>query len=430
MTSRISVARLHKLKSIIQKQLSVCMLVAIALSVVTAQTASAQVMSPEGKLLVSEGRLSGLASAVGSRALVDLTLERITGIKGNGPGVWAYEIRKLGEYFEKAGDAALEQHDKTSALKNYKSALGAYGKAYMPGNYTAAERKAYSRFRDVALKMNQFLAYPFKVVKIPFQGKEIITHLYLPKGVKKPALVLYTGGTDGSKEMGYGTGQALAAKGYAVVSFDLAGTGESMGWHARPSSHDHHKRILDYFEETGDYDFSRIGLIGGSFGGYYAIRMAAEDKRVKAAINHCGLVDSAFRVPMAAMPHVLQSMPGAMIYSAMRRMGFDPEKIIEGGLSDAETAKFAKVANSFSLVTQGVVGAGSATFDTPLLIVNGTRDPVVSMADIKLVEDAANNSETWLMGQASHCAPNYMYAASSDMFNWLDEKLNTDTVSK
>jgi esterase FrsA len=387
--------------------------------------ANAQVMSMEGELLVSEGRIGGLIAATANRPIIETTLSTIKRIKGDGPGVWSYEWRQVGEYYESLGDQHAQQNNTEEALKNYKSALSLYGAGYLPGNYTTSERKSYERFRDVALKINHYLAHPFSVVEIPFEGKKIIAHLYLPKDVKKPPMVLYTGGTDGSKEKSYLTTQTLVAKGFAVVAFDLAGTGESMDWVARPDSHKLHKRVLDYFEGTGDYDFSRVGLLGGSFGGYYAVKMAAEDKRLKAVISHCGLVHSAFSVSPQALPAVLHSTPGAMIYSAIRRMGFDPDVLAEpGNLSAKAMKEFFDLADSFSLISQGIVGSDKKTIDIPLLIVNGTRDPVVSRQDIELVENAATDSETWLMGQAGHCAPNYMAVAKPDMLNWLVEKLN------
>jgi len=387
--------------------------------------ANAQTMSLDGKLQVSEGRIGGLVSATGNRPIVETTLAKIKRLEGDGPGVWSYEWRLIGEYYESLGDSFAKNGEIEKALKKYHGAVKLYGMGYMPGNYTPSERKSYMRFRDIAYKINNHLAHPFVLVKIPFEGKEIITHLYKPKGVKKPPLVLYTGGTDGSKEGSNSTTQTLAAEGIAVVTFDLAGTGESMDWFARPDSHKLHKRILDFFEESGDYDYSRVGLIGGSFGGYYAVRMAAEDKRLKAAINHCGLVHSAFQVPLEEMPRVLHSPSGAMISSAVRRMGFDPELLSDPAKLDPKTqSEFNSVAKSFSLIEQGVVGSGEKTIHIPLLIVNGTRDTVVSKSDIKLVEEAASNSETWLMGLAPHCAPNYMNSAHPDMMTWLVEKLN------
>ncbi|MBU3004252.1 alpha/beta hydrolase family protein [Paraglaciecola arctica] len=379
---------------------------------------------PPGSVL-SKSRLDGLVAKLGDREIAENTVAKVKGIVGDGPGVWSYEWRLLGEQYEAKAAAELKKGDKDAALENYHKALAVFRIGYLPGNFTPAERRSYDGFRRMAAKINEHLEFPFEELRIPFEGKEIVVHLYKPKGVKKPPFVLYTGGTDGSKEESYMTTQILGSKGVAVVAFDLAGTGESMAWNARPDSHKLHKHILDYFEKTDEYDFSRVGLIGGSFGGYYALKMAAEDDRLSAVINHCGLVHSAFDIPTQALPSVLRTSPGTMVYSAIRRMGFDPEYIaIPGNANTEKGKKFSEVANSFSLVNQGIVGTGKETISVPLLIVNGSRDPVVSMDDIKLVEDAATNSETWILGRASHCAPNYMAIAKPDMMDWLLDKLN------
>jgi len=326
---------------------SLCLNLSIALSLVVGSylpQASAQTMSLDGKLQVSESRIGALIAATGNRPIVETTLAKISHLEGDGPGVWSYEWRLIGEYYESLGDKYAEKGETETALKSYEGAVKLYGMGYLPGNYSPSERRSYARFRDIAYKINKYLAFPFEVVKIPFEGKEIIVHLYKPEGVKQPPLVLYTGGTDGSKEGSHDVTQTLGAEGMAVVAFDLAGTGESMDWLARPDSHKLHKRILDYFEATAEYDFSRVGMIGGSFGGYYAVRMAEEDKRLKAVIDHCGLVHSAFQIPIEAMPKVLHSPRGAMIVSAIRRMGFDPELMSEPGKLDPETSsEFTKI---------------------------------------------------------------------------------------
>jgi len=389
--------------------------------------ANAQSITSDGELYVSEGRIGGLIAGLDNRPIVETTLAKIERLDGDGPGVWSYEWRLMGEYYESLGDRYAKRGESEEAINKYEGALRLYNMGYLPGNYSPSERRSYMRFRDVAYKINEHLTHPFVVVKIPFEGKEIITHLYRPAGVEQPPLVLYTGGTDGSKETSRSTTQSLAAEGFAVVTFDLAGTGESMDWFARPDSHKLHKRILDYFEDSGDYDFSRVGLIGGSFGGYYVVRMAAEDRRVKAAINHCGLVHSAFQVPAEDIPNALAGPAGAMMSSFIRRMGMDPDLVSDPTNLDPEViSEFDALAKSFSLVEQGVVGTGEKTIHIPLLIVNGTRDVVVSMDDFKLLEDASSDSETWLMGLAGHCAGNYMGVAHPDMMTWLVEKLNEE----
>lgn len=189
-----------------------------------------------------------------------------------------------------------------------------------------------------------------------------------------------------------------------------------MDWLARPDSHKLHKRLIDYFAATGKFDVERIGLWGGSFGGYYAIRMAAEDKRLKAVVNYCGLVHSAFQIPPEAMSVALKSRTGPLLRSAMRRMGFDP---------DGDLAPFSKFyeAYPFSLVDAGLVGTGKKTIHTPMLSLNGGRDDVVSLADMKMVEAATSQGEMWILGTDPHCAPRYAQIVQPQAIGWMVEQL-------
>jgi len=382
------------------------------------QSASqAQVINDAGELVIAGGRNQSLGRHLNNQAIVDETSARIRTIHGDGPGVWAYEWRLLGEGYEKRGDNLAAAGKEDEAFETYDQAMAIYNHGYLPDNYTEAEKKSFYHFRDLKIKMNQYLDTPFEIVRVPFEGHEIVVHLYSPKGVKKPPLVLYTGGVDGSKERAEPMSQLLPAAGIAMAAFDLAGTGESMDWYARPDSHKLHMRIIDYFAETGNFDMQRLGLWGGSFGGYYAIRMAADDKRLKAVVNYCGLVHSAFQVPPEAMPAALKSPTGPLLRSSLRRMGFDPDNY-----DVEEFARFYR-ANPFSLIDGGVVGTGKKTIHAPMLIVNGGRDAVVSQDDMKLVEAAASNSEMWVLGTDPHCAPRYKSVALPQATGWLVEQL-------
>ncbi len=388
--------------------------------IIDSRDPQALTIDPDTEVIYSGGRVGGLIAGVGNRPVVEMTAARITTIYGDGPGVWSYEWRKTGEYYESLADGQLQAGDAELAKENYTRALRFYGIGYLADHFTPSEKRAYARFRDVMYKINDLLEYPFEVVEIPFEGHTIIVHLYKPKDIDNPPLVLYTGGTDGSKETSENATQGLASRGVAVAAFDLAGTGESLDWYTRPDSHKLHKRILDWFEKSGEFDFSRVGLIGGSFGGYYAVQMAAEDKRLKAAINHCGLVHSAFELPTAGVQQRLQSGSGAMLRSAMRRMGFDPDNF------DTEAFEERAEKDPFSLVRRGIVGTGEITIEIPLLTVNGGNDAVVSLEDMHMVNAAAAKGELWIMGRAPHCAGRQMDTIYPHMLDWLVEKLNEE----
>ncbi len=127
-------------------------------------------------------------------------------------------------------------------------------------------------------------------------GDPIDLWMVLPKGVKKPPVVLYlynfTDGTDRFRNDGWC--DRTTSGGVAAVGFVSALSGPR--FHDRPMKqwfvsefqeslgstvHDV-KFILDYLAKRGDVDVDRVGMFGEGSGGTIAILAAAADSRIKA----------------------------------------------------------------------------------------------------------------------------------------------------
>ncbi len=368
-------------------------------------------------LLVSQGRIDAIAELVGQRT-ADRTMERITTHYAfAGPGSWGYEWRSLGRRFEWRGDISARRGRAEKALEYYTTAQQVYRLGYLPENFRPEERRSWERFAAVQHKINGLLAVPFVEETIEVAGHDVTIQLYLPAPSDTlPGLVLYTGGVDGSKESGFDTGALFAAAGYATAAFDLMGTGELVDWPATPDSHSLHKAILDHYEVDPRFDASRMGVLGGSFGGYYAIQLAQEgvEPRLKGVINHCGLVSSLFEntpPEFVFRNFVLPTPDGDRPRSFIRRIGLDPDAF--------DYDELVAVFSAFSLTARGVVGQSEATLTTPILTVNGGRDSTLSpIADMQLVQDSAAVGELWTLGLSGHCASDFMPVARPDMVRW------------
>jgi len=127
-------------------------------------------------------------------------------------------------------------------------------------------------------------------------GDPIDLWIVLPKGVKKPPVVLYlynfSEGTDRFRNNGWC--ERTTGGGVAAVGFVSALSGPR--FHDRPmkqwfvsefqeslgsTAHDV-KFILDYLARRGDVDMDRVGMFGEGSGGAIAILAAAADARIKA----------------------------------------------------------------------------------------------------------------------------------------------------
>lgn len=115
----------------------------------------------------------------------------------------------------------------------------------------------------------------------PSTGEAAISAMKLsPVGVSKGTVVIH-GGFDSFIEEFYCFWKAFAEAGYTVIAFDGPGQGSTLVHHHVASDHDWEKpvgAVLDYF---GAHD---VTLLGISFGGYWCVRAAAFEKRVKRLI--------------------------------------------------------------------------------------------------------------------------------------------------
>ncbi len=139
--------------------------------------------------------------------------------------------------------------------------------------------------------------YTRSLVQVQWRpGDPIDLWVVLPKGVKKPPVVLYlynfTEDTDRFKDDGWC--RRVTTGGVAAAGFVSALSGSR--FHDRPMKqwfvselpeslastvHDV-KFILDYLDSRGDVDMNRVGMFGEGSGGAIALMAAAADSRIKA----------------------------------------------------------------------------------------------------------------------------------------------------
>lgn len=79
----------------------------------------------------------------------------------------------------------------------------------------------------------------------------------------------------------------IVARGMACLIVDTPGIGEALRLRGIHSRHDYEvpgKALVDHLEKRPDIDPRRIGLVVLSMGGYYAPRIAAFEKRIRACV--------------------------------------------------------------------------------------------------------------------------------------------------
>jgi 2,6-dihydroxypseudooxynicotine hydrolase len=153
----------------------------------------------------------------------------------------------------------------------------------------AQQRAAHDRTVVDFRKGMASLEPPAESVEIPYQGHRLAGILRKPSGVQNPPIVVMVPGLDSVKEELQPTADHLLRRGLATLAVDGPGQGEAeYELPIEPAYERPVAAVLDWIAERPDLDASRAGLYGISLGGYYAVRSAAHEPRLKAVVANAG----------------------------------------------------------------------------------------------------------------------------------------------
>jgi dienelactone hydrolase len=324
----------------------------------------------DGKVVLEERRIRAYNYLGGDENIIRQTVQRIVRQEGDAPGGWVYEWNKIGQYYEDRGDALVKTGPRRAAVDAYMTSSVYYALAWFPRIASDEQAKAYDNQLRVYQKGGKLFDVPMEVVKVPFKDGQLTTYLHKPIGVEKPKLLIWTGGVDQYKANHYRPIQDMLAKGFAVVTFDMPGFGESRQF---PQIQDSapHIAIIEHYMKRPDIDAKHINVFGQSYGGGAALRtVVLNDPRITAVVGMC----AGIRSPRGA-----------------------------------------------SLVDQGKIGQGK-TITTPLLVVNGSRDQGNPPSDMMMLWNSAKESDIWILGLGEHCAVEYWPVVMPHVAQWLVEK--------
>jgi dipeptidyl aminopeptidase/acylaminoacyl peptidase len=256
-------------------------------------------------------------------------------------------------------------------------------------------------------------------VEVPFEGQSLPALFMKPPQVrgKAPTIVLFNG-MDNCKEMSVlFAGLEFAARGWNTLAIDGPGQGESLRLRELYARHDYEvagTAAYDYLAARPEVETSRTFVMGYSFGGYYAARVAAFEKRYRGGIA------------MSALHWDLHGWQRDI----MRRQDADPKgtpqsafhfRWIMGCIDDGEAAL--EKARKFSLA--GV----AAGITCPFLIVHAADDTVVPAGNApKLLEAIASTDKHLKMltaedGGHYHAQADNRQVGIDYIADWIEDRL-------
>jgi len=330
---------------------------------------------------------------------------------------WAEEWSKIGLGYEAKGDAAAKAGASGRELAEiYMHAFDACRVGRYPSPTSPGKLQAFQHSLRMFRKAAKHFDPPLEIIEIPFEGKKVVGYLQKPPGVPKPPVVLHWGGVDGWKEDRLKIAKTAMDSGLASLTIDMPGSGENPVLYGDAAAERTYFAWLDYLPTRSDVDGRRVAVWGGSFGAYWAARLAhtAAD-RIKGAVFHGGNVHYGFQrewlVPAFTTGGATYLFGAASLLDARgRAMGV---KTIE---------EFLAAVAPLSLETMGLLDKKSA----PLLGVNGKLDDQAPIADVYLLMEHGNPKSARIYADGHHMGRTPGQPAehiTETIVAWLRERL-------
>src|SRR6202162_537901 len=302
---------------------------------------------------------------------------------------WAAAFMHVADrYFNEA--KSLEKSDPTKANADYIRAWRVYSFGRWPIPASPGKQRSYEKAIEAFLAHARFFDPPLEVVRIPFEGKEIIGYLRLPKNAKGPVpLVIAVNGLDSRKEDLAESFGAILPSGIGYLAVDGPGTGQNP-IKVSETADRMLSKVLDYAQSRPEIDKNRIGMHGGSWGAYWATKMAiVERARLRGCSASSPPADKFFQKAF-----LLKELLGNREYLFDQAAAL--MSIMEGVHNLDEMAEFMP---KMSLVQQGLLGKPTA----PMLIIGGVLDTQVPIDDLYLILSKGDvPKEAWINPHGGH----------------------------
>lgn len=330
---------------------------------------------------------------------------------------WAAVWTAIGLRHEAAGDALLLQGAQPAAIRDafflaYANCrTGRYPVASTPGK-REAHRHSLRCFRKAA----HYFDPQLQVIDIPFEGKVLTGYLQVPAGVSRPPVVMHWGGVDGWKEDRQRNSGILHRHGLATFAMDMPGAGDNPVRFMEPDAERSFSAVIDHLQQRDEVDGARIGVWGGSFGGYWAAKLAhVEAARLKAAVTQGGNVHHGFQ----------QAWLGPALTQTASTYLLGPSSLLDARswvLGARTLEEVLDLAPRLSLKDQGLLDGPCA----PLLAVNGKRDDQAPIEDVYILMEHGVPKTVRVYPDGGHMGrtPGMKESAIADLIaQWLAARL-------
>ena len=331
---------------------------------------------------------------------------------------WAEEWSKIGHGYEAKGDAAAKAGASGKELAEiYMHAFDACRVGRYPSPTSPGKLKAYQHSLRMFRKAAKHFDPPLEIIEMPFEGKKLVGYLQKPPGVAKPPVVMHWGGVDGWKEDRLKIAKDRDGCRPRLAHHRHAG-------HRRKPGAVRRSRRRAHVSSPGSIicrpaptsTASRVAVWGGSFGAYWAARLAftAAD-RIKGAVFHGGNVHYGFQREWL--------VPAFTTGGATYLFGAaEPARRARPRDGREDDRGIPRALRPLSLKTMGLLDKKSA----PLLGVNGKLDDQAPIADVYLLMEHGNPKSARVYPEGHHMGRTpgqHPDEIANTIVGWLKERL-------
>ena len=308
-------------------------------------------------------------SKIFRRAKIEDVESVISNLTSKDPELWAAEWSRVAKPYEEAGARHERDGRVEEARAAYLQAYTYYATGRYPVPHTPGKMQCFRKSLELYEQAGRYFEPALERIDIPYGAMTIPAYFRLRRDGTKHPVIINFGGIDGFKAEAFEYEEAMHRAGLTTCAIDMPGVGESP-LKASTTADSLFSAVIDYLEKRPEVDGERIGMVGRSFGGYWAAKMAfVEPKRLRAVVVWGGGVHYFFQEDW------LRQSTNAESYL----MDHDIARCMTFGVSNID--ELAKVFPSMSLKTQGWLDKPSC----PMLIVNGKEDLQTPIEDLYIL---------------------------------------------
>ena len=329
------------------------------------------------------------------------------------------ELARLAEEAEAKGDLNRARNLFLRAAAVFRIARFPINRSGLGNEAWARGKAAYERGAALLRPQSVPIAIPFVHADVGSGDRTdaIEAYLRVPDGTRPEEgwpVLLFICGLDAYRTDHTPRTQAHVDRNFAVISFEIPGTGDCPASPSDPTSPERLiSSVLDWVYSSSaarGFDVGKVVARGISTGGYYAFRAAhTHADRLFAAVAQGGGCHHMFDPAWIKAQNQME-YPFALVEALAFKFGY------RGDDQAAAVARYAKEGGRFSLAEAGLL-------DTPtcrLLVINGMEDSIFPIEDSLLVALNGGRKDLIIRGDRGHMGNP---GAEDLLYDWIDDRV-------